>query len=701
MSEQQREEAASPRPIPADNPIKDKEEDELGRSNIAETLAVEIRLLDASEGCVVGVLGPWGSGKTSLINLIREALKQNPELPVLEFNPWMFSGTDELLQTFFLEVGAQFRSRTDRLAELAGDIEAYGEVVAPLRLLPVIGTWVERARSIATGIRKALERRRGGALANRGELAKKLTGLKTPIVIVIDDIDRLQTNEIREIFKLVRLTASFPNIIYLLAFDRHRVESALTGEGLVGRDYLEKILQVSYDLPVIPPTLLTGRLTSAIDASLQDIEDYGPFDAQAWPDVLYEVVRPLIRNMRDVRRYVASLHGTLQSLQGRVALVDVLALEAVRVFLPDAFKALVAAKDGLTTPSVGGMYSQESPRLKSSVDELLKAAGDRVEVIQAMIKRLFLAAARHLGGSNYGPEWQKQWLRNRRIAHPEILAFYLERVVGDQLKAFTVAEKVLALVTDEAALNALFDGLGGAELADAIAALETYEDDFPVAGVEAASTVVLNQMHRVPARPGGFLTLTPDLIVARVVLRLLRRIEDPAALEAMVPRVLSRLPKLSDRLELLTIVGHEENAGHGLISEEAAAALDRELRSQVRTAGADALAQEHDLLRLLVWAKKSQESGEEPLEVPHGLILDARLLKASVTKSESRSFESRAVSTRKQLYWDTLVEVVGGEQIVREMVERLGPMQDDPDLAEAVKLAEKYLTGWRPSRYEK
>jgi predicted KAP-like P-loop ATPase len=269
--------------IPADNPIRVKEEDRLGRGRVAEALAREIRSLDASEGCVVGVLGPWGSGKTSLVNLIREELAEEPSLVVLDFNPWMFSGTEELLQSFFLEVGAQFRGRTDQIRDLAADIEAYGEAIAPLRLLPVIGVWVERARSVSQAIKRALERRKGGALTARAALAQKLSALANPLVVVVDDIDRLRTNEIREMFKLVRLTASFPNIIYLLAFDRARVESALSEEGLVGRDYLEKILQVAYDMPVIPASVLIGTLTDAIDASLADVEHPGNFDPQAWP----------------------------------------------------------------------------------------------------------------------------------------------------------------------------------------------------------------------------------------------------------------------------------------------------------------------------------------------------------------------------------------------------------------------------------
>ena len=104
-------------------------------------------------------------------------------------------------------------------------------------------------------------------------------------------------------FKLVRLTASFPNIVYLLAFDRSGVEEALAEQGVRGRDNLEKILQLAVDLRTIPAQVLRGQTFSAVEGALADIDNPGPFDDQVWPDVYMEIISPLIRNMRDVRRY--------------------------------------------------------------------------------------------------------------------------------------------------------------------------------------------------------------------------------------------------------------------------------------------------------------------------------------------------------------------------------------------------------------
>ena len=167
--------------------------------------------------------------------------------------------------------------------------------------------------------------------------------------MVLDDVDRLSAQKIRDVFKLVRLTASFPNLIYIVACDRLAVEQALEEQGLPGRDYLEKILQWPFNLPNVPRHMLWEQISAAIDDALAGIENQGPFDEQVWLDIRAEIVRPLIQNMRDVRRYAITIQETVAGLDGQVALTDVLGLEAVRLFLPDVFMRLPEAIEGLTT----------------------------------------------------------------------------------------------------------------------------------------------------------------------------------------------------------------------------------------------------------------------------------------------------------------------------------------------------------------
>lgn len=262
--------------IAADHPIERVEDDALGRASVARRLALQLLALDSSQGLVAGVLGPWGSGKTSLINLVEEELRST-EATILEFNPWVFSGTKQLVASFFAELAAQLKVETgyDQVAERVAE---YGDAFSGMGWLPFLGPWLERGSGFTKLLGKLFSRSEQGLVEKRDQLESTLEELEDPLVVVLDDIDRLEASEIRDVFKLVRLTASFPNMIYLVAFDRNVVESALDDEGIPGRDYLEKILQLAIDLPVIPDRVLKTQIFSAIDNVLVDIEDPGPFD---------------------------------------------------------------------------------------------------------------------------------------------------------------------------------------------------------------------------------------------------------------------------------------------------------------------------------------------------------------------------------------------------------------------------------------
>jgi predicted KAP-like P-loop ATPase len=318
--------------IAGDNPIRFPANDTIGRTNAAASFAGQILTLDATEGLVVGVLGPWGSGKTSFINLARICL-EDAGVSVLDFNPWMFSGAEQLIDSFFVELSAQLKLRPE-LSDIGESLEEYGEIFSGMAWVPFVGPWLERGREAAKLLGRFLQRRKEGVGGRRAKVAKALAVLEMPLAVVLDDIDRLTTSEIRDIFKLVRLTANFPNVIYIVAFDRERVELALGEQGIPGRAYLEKIIQLGVDLPSLPRHVLDKQIFTAIDAALDQIEDLGGFDKDIWPDVFVEIIRPLIGNMRDVRRYASAIQGTVGDLNGQIALVDVLALEAIRVCTP-------------------------------------------------------------------------------------------------------------------------------------------------------------------------------------------------------------------------------------------------------------------------------------------------------------------------------------------------------------------------------
>lgn len=679
--------------IVGDNPIREQKDDALGRFNMAKSFAHQVLTLDITSGVVVGVLGPWGSGKTSFVNLARDEFTR-ADVPILDFNPWMFSGAEQLVESFFVELSAQLKVLPG-LAGVGKGLEDYGEAFSGVGWVPLVGPWIERASGAAKILGKLLKNRKEGTATHRVAVDKALATLKKPIVVVLDDIDRLSTSEIRDVFKLVRLTASFPNIVYILAFDRERVEGALAEQGVPGRAYLEKILQVAVDLPVISPQILNHQILIAIDDALADIQNPGRFDDQIWPDVFIEIIQPLIRNMRDVRRYAAAIHVTVKALNGQIALGDVLALEAVRVFLPDVFRRLYGTFDGLTKiPGVRG----DSPQIKAQIEALFVASEMHRDVVKAMIERLFPIAQRYTSNMHYGGEWKGQWLRERRVAHEDILKLYLERVVGDGLQAFTDAEQAWACMADYDAFDQHLRSLDPMRQQDVIASLENFEDQFAPEHVVAATIVLLNLAPELPQRQRGMFELDTRSVVSRVTYRLLRSLNDPDTVEAAVCEILPQLKTLSSKMVLIHQVGHREGMGHKLVSETAAKRFEQALRDEVISAPVDSFITEPELLRILLYAKKTVPS-EPPLVIDECPELTLALLRSARSETLSQGMGSRVIRRSPQLAWNILIDLYGDEATLRERVDALRAT-NPKDADDILELSAKYLDGWRPDSEE-
>lgn len=688
--------------IKSDEPISQPEQDHLFRTTPARVLADDLRNLDPATGVVVGILGPWGSGKTSFINLIRHELDNSPQYPVLDFNPWLFSDTDELVQRFFSELAEQLRLKSDKFNTMADKLEHYGDVLAPLQVLPVVGAWVGRASGSIQAVKKLRGKGQGGVASLRKDIDNGLRELQSPIVVVVDDVDRLQSNEIRDVFKLVRLTANFPNMIYLVAFDRTRVETALAEDGLPGREYLEKIVQITFDLPAVPDSAIRAQVAQAIFETLNSLEDAGRLDTNLWPDVFEEIIRPLIRHMRDVRRYAASLRSTVNSLDGRIELVDVLALEAIRVFLPDAFLIMFQSQAALTTPSDNSDFSRrQDEKFARIVNQLLDATDTDRPVIDATIRRIFPHALRHVPNSYGFGESLSNLIRNRRIAHPDLLSFYFERVAGRSLRSFWNAEHVLTLMNNSEDMVKRLQEIDPSEWSEIIHSLESFEGEYPLDAVVPGSVVLLNLINQMPKKEREiFNFFDEEMVVTRVVLRLLRRLESTAAVAAALEEALPSVITISDKFRLVSIVGHQEHVGHKLVDEEASERLERQIRELVRQALPEDLALERDLNRLLTFTKSNSGPDEGHVTLPTSGSLACAILKGSLSEVRSQGMGTRAVTTEKVLNWDGLLNLVNEEATVREIVDWCKSTAElDPELSLALELAEKYLSGWRPERW--
>ncbi len=680
---------------PIDAPINSSADDDLGRAPVAHDFADSIRELDASQGLVVGILGPWGHGKSSFINLMREQFEAEPALTVVDFNPWMFSGSNQLVNFFFTEIGAELNIRSkSRFGKTADWLAKYAGILKPVsQFIPVPGAALagEAAAAALTGLADSTNADRSAKMV-REEITQELSGLDQPIVVVIDDIDRLTTVEIREIFKLVRLTASFPNIIYVLAFDRERVEQALTEDGVPGRAYLEKIVQLSFDVPQAPEKLLRSQVFEELNRILAPVAN-ATLDDSRWSDVYWEVIDPLFANMRDVTRYAISARSTIKSLGNEVDLVDLLAMEALRVFRPELIQQLSKLRSDLT--NTREIMGRKDDRAQKRITALLAKFPDDDDVIRALINRVFPVALQYIENNHYGSDWLSTWRTAHRMAHIDFLNLYFDRVAPDELVAFRSSEHAFELLSDGVALKAYLTGLDPEQLETVLEGLTSYEAKFTNDMIVPGSVTLLNLIDAIPEKKQrGFFDIgRRDITVARVVLRLFRRVEDESEREALVAQILEGVETYSSQLDFIHSMGYREGAGHKLVSQAFAEQIQADFVARLRKTPPPEPSREWDAWR--IYDAVQTETGKPPLKPSDDRVLLRAVLHSLKSTARSQSMDSRQVRTEDRLAWELLVQVFGSETAVKKVVANVRNSLGDDDV---LQLADKYLSGWRPER---
>ncbi len=684
----------------ADRPIEHREQDRLERRSFAEAIANQIRAVPVEHGFTVAVVGEWGSGKTSVVNMVAEALQEGEfSTTILRFNPWLFSGPADLMTRFFGELSAQLgRAGNEQLKKVAQTLATIGQSLAPLSPLPGTVTVAELAAKLADEWAK-----RPSLLRQRERLGEALGASQSRIVVLIDDIDRLERNETREIMRLVRLTSDLPNLVFVLAFDSQRVAASLDEDPDEGRRYLDKIVQVSYTVPVIRDDVLESFLLTQLQEMIER-HDVAELDRDVWFRVRYEVIKPLVSNLRDAKRFLFSLPVTLNSVGQEVALADLLGLEALRVLRPNLFEELRAHAHCLTQVESLSQWSMQGANREERIEVELTAMLDRVgserKLMESVLQTLF-PAQRVVGGASYGSDWEGRWRRERRVASGEVFRIYLASALADDGVPTSHVLEVVSALSDATRLADLFNAMDEQRFEAVIERLEDFQSEYPREAVSVAVPVLLNQMARVSDQATGDLFFSPRVKVTRVVLRLLRRIEDPAELASAVEEMLNRVDLLSGWMCLVEMVGYRQNIGHKLVGEDDAAGLEQQLIQRILSCSAEQLAEEWNLADLccrpLAWLDgdaKEQLANSLHAHLDHDDFVVV-LLRTSVNYAYTND------GTEKRLYWDWLLEAFGDrleDALHRVLTSEAYESATDED-RDTIELACRYAEGWRPKLF--
>ncbi len=408
-----------------DTAISSREEDQLGRSNFAIRLAETLRDWKPEDSLVVALYGSWGTGKTSILNMTIEHIRntttkftEDKRPIIVRFNPWNFSSQNQILAMFFSQLLAEVEKGVPKLArQLRPKFTKYGQIISAFSSVPAVGGLIGTAG-------KLLQSLDVGQDTNglRNEIDQLFKKINRRIIIVMDDLDRLTQAELRLVFQLIKLNANFPNTIYLIAADPMVVEKSLdTEQGISGREYLKKIVQVGFGVPPIDPVYINNYLFARLESILQQVPLHY-WNEVDFANMYYTSLKPLFNTLRDVKRFNNGLAFNLRMVSSEVNTLDFIGLEALRIFLPEIYEAIAENKYlFITTLLQDGIKGDQ---LKARYEEIFAKAGDKAQVAQRICVRLFPKVANAFGDPAYGPEWQTPWSAQKRLCAEDKFDMY-------------------------------------------------------------------------------------------------------------------------------------------------------------------------------------------------------------------------------------------------------------------------------------
>lgn len=398
----------------ADKPITLETEDKFQRFNFSKRIAQTIVQRKSKESIVFGLFGAWGEGKSSVINFIDKELKNDTSIITIHLNPWRYTDEDSLLLNFFEKISLSLeKDLKTGLEKVARKIERYGALI---RLLGLEKDEISKALSDTT-------------LEDFKERVDKLLNETTKrLVIFIDDIDRLDKNEISTLFRLIKLTADFTNTIYILSFDESMVASAIggkfgEGDKKAGENFLEKIIQVPLTIPKAQPEALKKFCFELVENALNsnDIklseDEVGRFVFRFTSNLLNRLNTP-----RLAVRYSNTLSFSLPLLYKEVNTIDLMLIEGIKIFYPEYYN-LVKENPDLFLGSYSTTHrgvSQNQAKIDLLNDKLnhcgqsYKVAEKEnvIELLTELFPKLKTAFQNyHFSNSSY-----EEWKSDKRIA---------------------------------------------------------------------------------------------------------------------------------------------------------------------------------------------------------------------------------------------------------------------------------------------
>jgi hypothetical protein len=286
----------------------------------------------------IAISGKWGSGKSIFLTQLEKALSTNTI--IIKFNPWRSKNSNQILEDFFDSLINELKTYNKQLSK---EIENYSRAIlaADDNSINKIFNQLFKLFFTERSITKQYD-----------DVRSFIKSLKSKIVVIIDDIDRLDEEEILEVLRIVRNTANFPDTFFIVAFDHVYVESALKNSKIPSpNQYLEKVFQLEINLPSYPYNILYSKQIELLNSNRSEEEQkqisgalYQIANTKKEPIVRHKQVnlyKDYVQNLRDVVRFSNSFNLYYDLKKNEVDLVDYIALELIKLKYLNVYNSIV------------------------------------------------------------------------------------------------------------------------------------------------------------------------------------------------------------------------------------------------------------------------------------------------------------------------------------------------------------------------
>lgn len=434
-------------PLQADDAL---ETDQLARAGFAYAAASAFSNISSSTGLVVSVEGAWGSGKTSVLAMIEQILIQSDDQVhplIVQFNPWLIGEKEALLRHFLTTIANAIHLRDGGQTgqELVKAIKAYSKAFDLLKFIPGAEPWASLVQSAGELIGNLSEYKSLGIEGHKHKVEKALVQLGRPIIVFIDDIDRLFPQEVFEMVRIIKSVGGLPFLGYVIAWDSLYVSKALDTLGVpFANSYLDKVVQVRMPVPSMSLSVRGKLINAALDALGPEatIVRFNGQDERLSRIYLYGL-RDLLEQPRDFARIFNTVRMIEPLLRGEVVFADILGLAALFTKAPAVIE-LLRKKPELFV----GQFSGNRVHMEKAED-LVKAGGDErdrayktsdsAHAVQGLVQMLFPRVAKH----------EKTFALSEavyvegHIGHPAKLAIALQLGMADDDVSISQARRYL------------------------------------------------------------------------------------------------------------------------------------------------------------------------------------------------------------------------------------------------------------------